>query len=381
LEAAGCLGGASTLRNVSTYCGLYTFAEPPRQVVYGVAEEVLKKLRQRQAVTAPQRFRGVFVAFDPEAVKITLDEVCAEAGVDVALHSNLVAAMRQDGEIVNITCQDHGGRREIGASAFVDATGEANLAALAGASTRYGNDGQVNLGSLGTRFGGIPSALTVTAEQIAAAVAKVKSSGGGPFTKDKSVVVRLPISGDLVIYVASADFDPRESASLSKAESYGRKQAHAYLEAMRQIIGCENAYLVSTGPEFGTRESRHLNCRYQLTWADIENRHKFNDCIALGAWGAEWHERETFASSLQPPPDRGAYDIPLGCLTSRDTNNLFAAGRNADADQKAGAAIRVMGTAFATGQAAGVAAAHRARNGDFDSAAVRVELQAQGALF
>jgi hypothetical protein len=65
---------------------------------------------------------------------------------------------------------------------------------------------------------------------------------------------------------------------------------------------------------------------------------------------------------------------------SRDTPNLFAAGRLADADQKAGASLRVMGTAFATGQAAGVAAALHAAQGKVDAGAVQAHLRRQGAL-
>ncbi|MCP5367142.1 MAG: FAD-dependent oxidoreductase [Hyphomicrobiales bacterium] len=380
VEAAGCLGGASTLRNVSTYCGLYTLSDPPRQVVGGVMDQVLTRLRARRAVTPPQRFRGVFVSFDPEAVKLALDDICDAAGVDVRLHSRLVGAERADGRVRSLTLHDHGGTHAVRAAAFVDASGEADLAHLAGAATRYGNDGQVNLGSLGTRFGGIPAEVEVTAAQIAAAVARLRDDGVGPFTKDRSVVVRLPISADLVIYVASADFDPRDARSLSRAEADGRRQAAAYLAAIRTLPGCGNAYLVSTGPEFGTRESRHLDCRYRLTWDDIEARHTFDDCIALGAWGAEWHDRATYESSFDFPPERGAYQIPLGCLASRDTGNLFAAGRTVDGDRKAGAAIRVMGTAFATGQAAGVAAAQVAGSGLLDPQAVRDELRLQGAV-
>jgi hypothetical protein len=376
IERAGCLGGASTLRNVVTYCGLYTLGDPPRQAVAGIAEEVMQGLRQLGAVTGPQRHRGVFVVFEPEAVKRVLDTLCAEAGVEVLLHAFVSGARREDGRIVDVSWQDHGGTRTVRARAFVDASGEGDLAFFAGAATRYGNDGLVNLGTLGTRFGGVPREVSITADQLAAAVASAK----GPFTKDRSVVTRLPISGDLVCYVASADYDPRDARSFSAAERFGRQQAWAYLEAIRTIPGGAGAYLVSTGPEFGTRESRHVEAVYQLTWQDVVAGRAVPDGIALGAWGVEWHDRTTFESTFVYPPDKGTYPIPLRCLMSRDTPNLFAAGRLADADQKAGASLRVMGTAFATGQAAGVAAAEYAQHGRVDADAVRRLIHKGGGL-
>lgn len=379
VEASGCLGGAASLRNVITYCGIYSTGAEPRQVVHGVAETVLAKLRGRGAVTGPHRFRGVFLVFDPEVNKVVLDEVTAEAGVELQFHSRLISAHRAGGRIVGIRVQDHGGPRELTADAFIDATGEADLAHLSEASVRYGNDGAVNLGSLGTRFGGIPADVEVVAEEVAAAVERLQGRGETLLTKRASVVARLPISADLCLYVASADYDPRDVVSTSRAEVSGRRQAQAYLAAIRTIDGCDGAYLVSTGPEFGTRESRHLDCRYQLTWSDIEQRRRFDDCIALGGWGAEWHERETYQSTLDLPPEGEPFDIPLGCLRSVDVDNLFAAGRTADGDRKGGAAIRVMGTALATGQAAGVAAAELAATGLIDADRIRAELRSQGA--
>jgi hypothetical protein len=376
IERAGCLGGASTLRNVVTYCGLYTLGDPPRQAVAGIAEEVMQGLRALGAVTGPQRHRGVYVVFEPEAVKHVLDELCAEAKVDVLLHAFVNGATRDRDRIVELSWQDHAGVHTVRAKAFVDASGEGDLAFFADASTRYGNDGVVNLGTLGTRFGGIPKDVVVTADRFAEAVA----TGKGPFTKTRSVMTRLPVSHDLVCYVASADYDPRDAASFSAAERSGRTQAWAYLAAMRSIAGCENAYLVSTGPEFGTRESRHVEAKYRLTWEDVVQGRTVDDSIALGAWGVEWHDRTTFESSFVYPPDKGTYEIPLRCLMSRDTTNLFAAGRLADADQKAGASLRVMGTAFATGQAAGVAAAAVAQHRHVDAGAVRKILHKQNAL-
>src|ERR1700738_5596945 len=94
LEAAGCLGGAGTMRDVLTYCGLYTLGERPRQAVAGVVDEIMAKLHRWGAVTPPIRHRGVFVIFDPEAVKRALDEICADAGVEVFLHAFVSQATR-----------------------------------------------------------------------------------------------------------------------------------------------------------------------------------------------------------------------------------------------------------------------------------------------
>lgn len=194
------------------------------------------------------------------------------------------------------------------------------------------------------------------------------------------MLVRLPISGDLCCYLASEDYDPRDVRSLSRAEARGRSQAWAYLHVLRALPGCGNAYLVSTGPDFGTRESRHIEAVQQLTWDHVIERRPVNDSVALGAWGVEWHDRTTYTSSFAMPPDGGAYEIPLRCLISKDTSNLFAAGRTADGDRQAGASLRVMDTAFATGQAAGVAAARLADTGAADPETVRAQLKGQGAL-
>jgi hypothetical protein len=380
VEAGGCLGGAATMRGVLTYCGLYTLADAPRQAVAGVADEVLAKLRRWGAVTPAVRHRGVFVVFDPEGVKRALDEVCTEAGVEVLLHAFVFRADREADAVPRIHFADHSGEHALEAKAFVDASGDCDLAFFAGASTRYGNDGALNLGTLGTRFGGIAPHADISAETVTRAIGQAKARGIGPISKDKSVIARLPMSGDVVAYLASEDYDPRDVRSITRAEISGRSQAWTYLEILRTLPGWEHAYLVSTGPQFGTRESRHINSIRRLTWQDVTQGRRSEDCIALGAWGVEWHDRKTFESSFIYPPQRGTYDIPLTCLMSADTPNLFAAGRTADGDRQAGASLRVMGTAFATGHAAGVAAACYVQQGCVEANGVRKILRGQGAL-
>ena len=386
VERGPCLGGASTLRNVLTYCGIYTRQDPPRQVVFGVAEDVLAALRRIGAVTEPRRFTSVAVVFDPESVKRVLDEVCGRAQVSVLLHSQVIGAARDGRRLRSIRLADHRGVRELAGAAFVDATGEADLATFGGAAVRYGNDGRVQNGSLGVRIGGIPAGVEVSRAVMRAAVLEGRDRGIAPLVSEYGLVTRLPISGDVIAYVVDEGYDARDAREVSRAEAHARQQARAYVEALRRQPGCEHAYLVSTGPELGTRESRHVAGRYQLTTDEVLAGARFGDAVAAGAWPVEYHPGPGIAPEWRFISGDGAFDIPLRALHSADTDNLFAAGRNVDADRLAGASVRVMGTAFATGHAAGIAAAmvaagaaggHRAL--ELDAAAVRRELDRQDA--
>jgi hypothetical protein len=380
LESAGFMGGAATLKCVQTYCGLYTISDQPRPAVLGVSAQVIAKLRKLGAATGPVKFRGAFLLIDTEAVKFVLDQVCEEAGVDVLLHATMTRAERDGGLIRSVSYHDHNGDHEVRGKAFVDASGECDLAFFAGAATRYGNHGFVNLGTLGARFGGIRPDADLDAKRWTAAIKKARREGVSPLSKDTSMVARVPLSNDVITYLVSQAYDARDARSTSEAERRGREQAWAYLGVIRTIKGCEDAYLAVTGPSFGTRESRHIDCVQQLKEVDVLGGARFHDSIGLGAWGTEWHSAETNESEFKFVGGNGVYEIPLGAVTSVDTPNLFAAGRTADGDQKAGASLRVMGTAFATGQGCGVAAAQYAQSREVSVGNIQAALREQGAL-
>ncbi len=379
VETYGCLGGAATMRGVFSYCGLYTCGPEPRQVVFGVATEVMDEVERLGGLSPITRFRGVIRIFDPEAVKLALDRVCARAGVNVLLHTQTIDATRSFGAIDSVMLHDRNGARRVEASAFVDASGDGDLAAFAGASTRYGNHGHLNIGTLAIRIGGVPADYPVSPGAWAEIVRAAKARGVTPLSGETGFVGRLPVSNDICALLIDEDYDARDGASIAAAERSAREQAHAYLAVLRALPGYGDAYLVSSGPTIGTRESRHVDARYQLTRDDVLHTARFDDVVALGAWPMEFHPAPSVPSTWESVGGDDAYDIPLRSLQSVDTTNLFVAGRAVDGDRDAAASVRVMGTAFATGQAAGIAAAEVARTGTVAYAAVRTELDRQDA--
>ena len=380
IERYGCLGGASTMRNVLTFCGFYTAEEPPRQAVHGVGQQVLSQLERLKAIAGPVRLRGVFIPFDPEAVKLALDRVCREAGLDIFLHSTLVGAARENGRITDISIFDHSGPRKFSANAFIDATGECDLAYQANASVRYGNHGNINIGTLGMRIGGVERTERISFQEVSDAIQEARANGVQHLDNEAGLLVQIPVSGDLVVYLVDEEYDARDAGSLTAAEISAREKAWSYLHAIRHIRGCEHAYIASTGPMIGTRESRHVNARYRLTKRDVTEGATFDDVIALGAWAVEYHPKKGAGSTWEPIKNNRTFDIPLRSLQSSDTENLFAAGRAVDGDQYAGASIRGIGTAFATGHAAGVAAAQLSLQKTNDHSLVQSELERQGAM-
>jgi hypothetical protein len=323
----------------------------------------------------------VIALIEPEAVKLALDRLCAAAGIDVILHGRLASAQSDAGRVQCATALDHEGTFALDAAAFVDASGEADLAHVAGAATRYGDaNGRVQNGTLAMRIGGIPRDAEVSRAEWARAVRDAKSRGAENMTKEHGLVARLPHSGEIIAFLADETYDARDARSTSAAERRAREQAWSYVAAIRALPGHERAYLIATGPAIGTRESRHVVARAQLRGADVLGARIGADAVALGAWPVELHVGPGQPNVWKRLRDDGAYGIALDTLFSATHRNLLAAGRVLDADADAFASARVMGTAFATGQAAGVAAALVAAGRPAEPSAVRAEIIRQHGI-
>ena len=384
IEQAPFLGGAATRSGVLTYCGFWTQSDPPHDAVRGVGGEVLDGLAALGGMSGPTRTestRVVIALIDGEAVKLVLDRLCAAAGVELIFHARLSGAETQGDVVREVLALDHRGAIALEAAAFVDASGEGDLAARAGAATRYGDaGGSVQIGTLAMRIGGIPAGVPASRTLWASAVRDAKARGETRLTKENGLVARLPGNGDMIAFLADEAYDALDARSITAAECSAREQAWAYLAAIRALPGHERAYLIATGPSIGTRESRHVIARAPLRDADVLAAHVPPETVALGAWPVERHDVPGSPNVWKRLREDAAYGITLDTLLSATHRNLLAAGRVIDADADAFASARVMGTAFATGHAAGVAAALLAGTAAAGAQAVRAELLRQHAV-
>src|SRR5712692_902778 len=198
IESGPFLGGAATLKNVLTYCGLFTNSQK-KQAVFGVADQVLQRLREMGGVSEPIQFHGVAVLIEPESVKYVLDQLCKHAGVQICLHTTLVSATRNGNHITSVTLHDHEGNHEVSARAFVDASGEGDLAFFGGASVRYGNHGTVQTGTLSMRLGGITADADLSPASWTAAIQRAKQRGE-PLVSEHGLFFRVPITNDVATY-------------------------------------------------------------------------------------------------------------------------------------------------------------------------------------
>lgn len=383
IERRACLGGQATNSNVASYCGFFTHEENEKQIVYGIGEELLQKLKSIGYYDHHSKspVGNAIITLDMEATKLAFDLLAEDYKLPYLLHCRLIGVKKDpSGEIIeSITCVDDEGTYEFSADAFVDATGDANLGFLAEAPFRYGDgNGNAYMSTRAVHMDHVPSSVVFKPALIEEAMLKAKADGFRKLTKESGIVFRL--NEDSVIALLPSTAVPAlDAETLTACEVNTRKQEFEYLEAFRKYYpGMENARIVSGGAVMGIRDTRHLLGEYTLTKEDVLDAVKQEDSIACGAWPCEMHSNVNKMASYIFIKDGDYYNIPLRSLKVKNLRNLWAAGRTISADPVAFASVRVMGIGFATGHAAGVAAA--LTKGTVPTASdVQKELLRQGA--
>jgi hypothetical protein len=172
---------------------------------------------------------------------------------------------------------------------------------------------------------------------------------------------------------------------LSYAEFTARRQLRQIEKFLRAYVpGFESAYVVQSGVQVGVRETRRIVGDYRLTVDDILQARKFEDVIARGTYPVDIHSPTGKGTVLKHLPSGEAYDIPLRCLLPKGVGGVIVAGRAISGTHEAHSSYRVMPISMATGQGAGVCAALAAKRGlsprEIAMRDVQEELRRQGAI-
>jgi glycine/D-amino acid oxidase-like deaminating enzyme len=375
LERYGFCGGAAVAGLSGTVCGLY-LARPeaagkPEKIVFGFVDEFIAAMKRRNGLTGPVRYGDTWtLVHEPLAWRETGDELVQRHGVHVIYHATVIGVHTDGGERVEgVRAYTKQGVIDIRAKITIDASGDADLFAMAGLPTRVGLDGKVQNPTMIFRMANVDvdrflatyGSNSIMPDKVSQAI--VEANAAGTYHLPRAKVFLFPTSRDnellcnctRIIGRDGRELNPLVAADLTEAEIEGRRQARQYAEFFRATLsGCENATLNDTGVQVGVRQTRQIAGMETLQNQDVENGRKRSDAIARSAWPIELH------SGVKPRLSwlyDDYYDIPLGCFVPPQGESLLATGRCLSAQHEAMASARVTAQCFSYGHAIGHAAA------------------------
>jgi len=324
VERYGHFGGQWTGGLVLVVAGMHD--KTNKQVIQGVGEEILQRLDKLDRGIMNRR-PGVDPTVDAEAVKYVMVEMLQEADVRVFLHCWGVDAVMEGDTVRGAVFESKSGRQAILAKVVVDATGDGDVFAAAGADYEHI---RFHVG-LVCRIGNLDKV-----DQAKAKGSKRPPRLGGP----------TPIDGiHWVNMHGPTEIDALDVVDLTRMEVDHRRQIWKDVERIRKTPGYEKVYLVETAPQLGVRMSRMLAGTGRLMFDDVMAGKKFPDCIGVGG---DWRPTEQRI---------GGWQIPYGVLVPQKIDNVLAAGRCVSGEPKLADHLRIIPTCFVTGHAAGCAAA------------------------
>jgi hypothetical protein len=362
IERYGFLGGAGTAAGLANFCGLHAKVNGEhRQVVHGVADEILSGLKTMGALSAPHMlFQGRIQAqaYDVSAYKLVADQLLESAKVRLLFHA--LAVGFRDGHLL---VETKSGRRAIRGRIFIDCSGDGDLAAWTGAPYEVG-DGKGNMLYPSTmyRIGGVDPQKAGNAWERIAELMEAAEKKGRKFPRKKPIVRPQPNPVEWranLTQIRNPDgsaVSGIDAEQLAWGEVEGRRQVWDTFQFIRESTpGFERAYIAEIAPQIGIRETRRVRGEYQLSEDDVLDCADFQDSIGVNGWPVEEHLAGNVDFRFQRKP-RGYNQLPYRMLLPVGIDNLLVAGRCASMTHGGQSAARVSGPCFVMGQAAGAAA-------------------------
>ena len=340
------LGGNGTAGLMACYNG-FRNQRPPEalQTVKGIPAEYIAELVRLGGIADEDSYphekhdvtKGDLpycIGFDPEAAKVAMLNLLKKEGVKMRLHSWVVAPMLEGNRVIGVICESKSGRQAIAADIVVDATGDGDVAAWAGAPFMKPADPLEKRDRMGTslmyRIGGVPPSLkNFGGIRIADRVVKWGPGGGG---------------------------DCLDVENLTRVEVESRLKLWDDVQAMRKKPGQETIYLMQTATCVGVRETRRILGEYVVTEQDAIKGTRFPDVIAISSNPMpSYHGKRFFF-------EHEGFDIPYRSLVPLKIEGLVLTGRCISCEQGPFQSARSMAPAMAIGHASGAAAALSALN-------------------
>lgn len=382
IERYGFLGGAGTAMMVNPWM---TYSAGPKQIIYGVLQELIDGMSKLGMYGHPKQK----TAFDPEALKYVAEHLCLDAGVELLYHTFLGGVQMDESNryIQSIKVANKAGLIDLKAKVYVDTTGDADLAALAGANVEKGRevDSLSQPMTLNFRMANVDIERMPSREGMTELYIEAKKRGELKCPREN--VLWFYANQDGVIHFNQTRVimkDATDPWELTAAEIEAREQVQEFVAFLKKHVdGFEDSYLQTTAPQIGVRESRRVIGDYKLTAEELLAGCKFDDVVALGSYPVDIHNPAGEGTIIQHLKPGEWYDIPFRSLIPQKIDNLVIGGRPISATHEAHSALRVQPIAIAIGQAAGTAAAVCASEGSLprqiDVKVIQKSLLKQGA--
>jgi len=407
LERYGCFGGNITQVGVEGFAWYRHEATIDSEGIGREFEDRAKAMGA--ALPEPQ---SISHALDAEMFKYVADVLVEEAGIRPFLHRTFVAPILEGRRIVGVITESKAGREAILARCVIDGTGDADIAARAGAPYHKAPREQMMAASVMFSMSGVNKTRFIDAvkadPQTYASWAgngewNIETSGkedsmfspflrkpfkqaveAGVIPKNLATIAgtwgTVSDQGDLTYLnlISVPALDGTDPDDLTRGEIEGRAQAIHAINALKAFMpGCEGAKLRNFGMTLGVRDTRKIDAVYNMTADDVREQGRFEDSIGI------FPEFIDGYGILILPTTGRYFHVPYRSMLPKNVEGLLVTGRAIGGDRTSHAAVRNMMCCAVAGQGAGVAAALAARTGsspaDVHIPTVQQELVRQGA--
>jgi len=350
VDGAPTLGGQAVGAIIGTFCGLFSNGPAPYQVTHGIADDILRELGHEGALHYIKGRRNTtIVQYDEVALSRWVVGAVERSGIEILLGAILREAVRDGGRVRALKLATRYGDVELHAQSFVDATGDAALAWLAGFQCQepdepiYGTQMMV--------LESIDEAAVAAIDRKALERRLAEKGDAYGLRRHDGFVFATPGKGRCLINMTHLK-TPLEPLAASRMVLDGHNQADRLVDFLREEYpqAFASARIRNYGLP-GIRMTRWIVGREHLTTDMVRNGVRTADAIARCSWPIELHNRASGVHWEEFGDDHMHY-VPLGCLIPKGAENLLAAGRCIDGEPAALSTVRVMGPCIATGAAA-----------------------------